>query len=92
MLPSTNEQAENLERVSCRISRAILAFCRDRYVHTTPPMFRMQDLLDAVNAAVGVVAPDSPSRILRKLRKEGRINYVVLNRANSLYQLKAVAS
>jgi hypothetical protein len=36
------------------------------------------------------VAPDSPSRILRELRKQGRVDYIVVNRAASLYRVVAV--
>ena len=35
------------------------------------------------------IAPDSPGRILRELRLNGRLDYVVLNRRQSLYQFRA---
>jgi hypothetical protein len=35
-------------------------------------------------------APDSPGRILRELRLTGKLNYVVINRRQSLYQFRAV--
>lgn len=34
----------------------------------------------------GYVAPASPDRILRDLRQKGRVNYVVVSRAKSLYR------
>ncbi|MER8385227.1 hypothetical protein NKH14_06845 [Mesorhizobium sp. M1380] len=35
------------------------------------------------------VAPDSPGRILRELRREGKLDYAVINRRQSLYQFAA---
>lgn len=40
-------------------------------------------VFDKVN---GYVAPASPDRILRDLRQKGRVNYVVVSRAKSLYR------
>lgn len=34
----------------------------------------------------GYVAPASPDRILRDLRQKGRVNYIVVSRAKSLYR------
>lgn len=79
------EQAANLERVSGRISAAILGFCRGRSV------FHMEELRRHVEEVVGDVAPGSPDRILRLLRKQGRIDYEVLSRARSMYRLTRVA-
>jgi hypothetical protein len=92
MLPSTNEQPEHIERVSARIGRSIVSFCRDRLVHTTERLFTMQELVDAVHAACGVVAPDSPSRILRYLKAQGVVRYDLVSRRASLYRIKAVVS
>lgn len=40
-------------------------------------------VFDKVN---GYVAPASPDRMLRDLRQKGRVNYVVVSRAKSLYR------
>lgn len=40
-------------------------------------------VFDKVN---GYVAPASPDRMLRDLRQKGRVNYVVISRAKSLYR------
>ncbi len=80
------DQEQNLERVSKRIAASIETFCRD-VLTTMPHRFRMEDLLSHVRRDVGVIAPDSPSRILRQLRSKGQIDYVVVDRAASLYQL-----
>ena len=75
-----NEQQANLERVRSRIAQAIVTFC------DWHSMFYMQELLNYVEATTQV-APDSPGRILRDLRQKGLIDYVVLNRRQSLYQV-----
>lgn len=74
------EQRAQLVRVSDRIAGAILDF-REK----TSGQFHMDDLRRHVERAVGVVAPASPDRVLRLLRAEGRLNYVVVSRRSSLY-------
>lgn len=81
-----SEQQENIERVRQKISPKILEFCRLR-LHSNP-LFHMKELTDFVQAQVGV-APDSPGRILRLLRQAGHINYTVIDRKNSTYQLQS---
>ncbi|KKK51240.1 hypothetical protein LCGC14_3116930 [marine sediment metagenome] len=39
---------------------------------------------------VGCIAPDSPGRILRQLRQQRRLNYDVISRRESLYQVRPV--
>ena len=46
----------------------------------------MADLNAHVNTRVGLVAPDSPGRILRDLRKKQRLDYLVVSRKSSLYE------
>jgi hypothetical protein len=75
------EQAENLERVRSRIGRAIVAFCRER------KRFHADELRAAVAEATGIAAPASADRILRDLRQRGVINYRVINRHESLYEV-----
>ena len=82
-------QAAQLERVTTGIGYLVLAFCRDRVGQE----FHMGALLAYVNRnAGGYVAPGSPDRILRALRKGGRVDYEVVSRSESLYRIKAVAS
>jgi len=38
------------------------------------------------------IAPDSPGRILRELRLRGWLNYVVINRRQSLYQFRSLGN
>lgn len=74
------EQERHLSRVSGRIAGAILAFCRER----VGAEFYASEL----HAAVGG-APASADRVLRMLRKEGRVAYVVVDRGRSLYRVEA---
>ncbi len=75
-------QADNIERVSAKIGDAIRRFCDDRLGQT----FRMEELVRYVQGET-TIAPDSPSRILRLLRRQGLIGYEVLSRKDSLYRV-----
>jgi hypothetical protein len=79
------EQQENLERVSSRIERAILGFCREHRE------FHADDLRRAVITATGIAAPASADRILRLLRQRGKLDYRVVNRRESLYEVMRVS-
>ena len=83
-----DEQRENLERVTARIGRVIIAFY-SRRMQTVDRTFYMRDLEDIVKEEIGDhgVAPDSTSRILRSLRQRGLLRYRVLSRAQSWYEL-----
>jgi len=71
-------------RVYSRIAPIIMEFYRE-YTGAT---FHMEDLRRYVISRAPEIAPDSPSRILRELRLENRLNYVVLSRYESLYQFR----
>lgn len=79
--PPKSTQAEHLDRVSVRIGRAIVAFCAEQ------GLFHADDLRAYVTANVGIVAPGSADRILRDLRQRGCLNYRVVNRRDSLYEM-----
>lgn len=81
-------QSANLTRVSANISDIVWRFCLRRWRLHAP--FNMTDLVAHVTAMMPFIAPDSPSRILRELRRQGRVDYVVVNRAASLYRVVAV--
>lgn len=81
-------QAEHLERVTVRIGAAILAFCRDH--RERGRRFYMDELRAFVEAHAGSVAPASPDRVLRQLRQSGRVQYRVVSRRESLYEVVAV--
>jgi hypothetical protein len=83
------EQTANLARVRSAIARHVLTFCWTR-VMMEPPTFRMNELQTYVSDQASA-APASPDRILRALRAEGLIDYVVEDRAKSLYRLTRVS-
>lgn len=77
-------QSDHLKRVKSKTAGAILAFFAARRVGDT---FHAQELRDFVAARVPV-APASPDRILRAMRRDGLIGYVVINRRDSLYRVE----
>ncbi len=76
-------QQANLSRVRSVIAPLILEFCKSRGVGT---QFHMEELTRFVRSAFPS-APDSAGRILRDLRQEGELNYKVVNRRQSLYEI-----
>lgn len=78
-----NDNPGERERVYSRIAPIIMDFARA----FVGQQFHADDLRRYVIGTMPEVAPDSPGRILRELRLEGRLDYVVLNRRLSLYQL-----
>src|SRR4030095_3103600 len=78
------EPEEHLERVSSRIARAIVQFCREH------KEFHADELRAAVIQATGSTAPGSADRILRDLRKRGIVDYVVVSRRESFYRVVSV--
>ena len=84
------EQQENLERVASRITGAIVTFCEAHLRNRVSHQFHIEDLRRYVNSVVGVCAPDSAGRILRYLRQRGVLQYRVINRRESLYEIVSV--
>ena len=78
---------EHLDRVSEKIASAILSFWEPLRGGTT---FHMADLVLHVTSVVPNTAPDSSSRVLRYLRREGKLLYVVVDRRASLYRVEKV--
>jgi len=76
----------SLERISSRIGAAIVEFCTARVGQT----FHADELRAYVTERCGVVAPGSADRVLRQLRLTNRIQYIVLNRRDSLYRVDGV--
>jgi hypothetical protein len=79
------EQDDNLERVSRRIGASIVKFYQQKK-STGRPEFYAGDLREYVVCSVGhALAPASPDRILRDLRKRKVLDYKVISRSQSLY-------
>jgi hypothetical protein len=77
---------EERERVFARIAPVILEFKQERPNGT----FHVEELREYVCERMPEIAPDSPGRILRELRQVGLLDYVVLNRRQSLYQFRPI--
>ncbi len=74
-----------LQRVSVRLASLILDFCKNNvgaYNH-----FYMEALRSYIFRHGVTCAPASPDRILRDLRRRGQVNYKVVRRDKSLYQV-----
>ena len=78
------EQRQQLDRVSSRIGAAALEFCQANR------QFHAGELHQHVERATGVSAPASADRILRNLRQRGVIEYRVVSRRESLYEVTSV--
>jgi hypothetical protein len=79
------EQEDNLERVSARIERHILAFV-EHLSHQAVSDFHMDELTAWVRERSPETAPDSPSRVLRLMRCKKAVNYEILSRSDSHYR------
>lgn len=83
---------QDIKRVSSNIQTAIKSFCKSR-LQSNNELFFIGDLTRYVSNFPGVkCAPASPDRILRNMRKNGTVNYVVANRSKSLYKVVGVAA
>lgn len=78
-------QAANLHRVRHRLHDVILRFVSERLAAGVRE-FHAADLHSYV-AEFTTAAPGSADRILRDMKRSGLVDYRVLNRAASLYQL-----
>jgi hypothetical protein len=78
-------QHAHLQRVSDRIAGAVIRFCAEHQ------QFHLQQLEDFVAGQVEHVTPGSAGRILRDLRRRGQLDYRVLSRRESLYEIEEAA-
>lgn len=81
------EQGAQLERVTSELAQRVLAFCEVRR-KINEPRFRADELREHINLSGVAVAPGSPDRVLRELRKRGLVDYEVIDRRRSIYELK----
>lgn len=83
------DQERELERVCASIGGEVLRFCRLR-LHRGVPEFHLAELEEHLNLMGLKTTPGSGGRILRMLRRRGLLDYRVINRSQSLYQLEGV--
>ena len=81
---ASGSDREERSRVYGKIAPVILAFARDN----AGEAFHAEELRQHVTQYAPELAPSSTDRILRQLRQEGKLDYVVLNRRQSLYQFR----
>ena len=79
-------QSIQLSRVQQRIAPIILDFYAYRLFRN--PYFHMNELFAYVEKNT-LIAPASPDRILRALRQEGKLDYIVVDRRASYYLLRS---
>lgn len=79
-------QPRELARCKAVISPAIRDFFSARPIGTR---FHMEELTRYVRQRIPT-APDSAGRILRDMRQSGELNYSVVDRRKSLYQIEEV--
>jgi hypothetical protein len=72
-----------------RIEQSIVDFAFTRII-TGRPVFYARDLENFVRSRHPDIAPTTPCRIMRQLRLKNHLGYKVLNRNESLYQMKWV--
>lgn len=85
------EQATQMAHVMGRVAKLVMAFARRK---KRPYDFNAKDLQVYCEERTGEhhIAPGTADRVLRQLRKDGRLNYVVLDRTKSLYRMLSVES
>ena len=81
-----DDAPEERARVRSRIAPFIMTF----HENHAGRLFNAEQLRRYVRGFAPGIAPDSPGRILRELRLEGRLDYVVVNRRRSLYQFRTI--
>jgi len=75
---------EHLSRVSSKIEEHVFSFCLQN------AEFHMETMTKWVKDRIIGLAPDSPARILRMLRKKGLVDYEVVSRKDSLYRIRNI--
>lgn len=74
-----------LERVGLNLNQVIVHFWQIR-MSSPGRRFTANELRQYVQHHNFGTAPASADRVMRNLRKQGKINYAVVNRSKSLYQ------
>jgi hypothetical protein len=82
----SDTQRENIARVYQRIAPGIIEFFR---THGPGARFHVEELRAWIEARFPNTAPDSAGRIMRDLREHQIIDYTVINRRASLYEITA---
>jgi len=81
-----SEQQHHLTRVTDNIGATVVEFCQRRLGSG----FCAAELRGYVTQRHPLIAPESPGRILRELKKRGVVDYELVSRAQSLYRMVSV--
>lgn len=76
----------NMQTVSARIGQIVQAFVQAKLANPVNSEFTAGELRLTVLSQITKIAPGSPDRILRSLRQQKKLNYVLLSRVKSLYK------
>lgn len=79
---------EDRQRVKEKLEGLVLAFLKERGVGAT---FNLNELVLYVMQQK-LVSPSSPGRILQLMKREGRIDYTVVSRSQSLYRITSTGA
>ncbi len=78
---------QDIKRVGLNLNQVIVAFWKAKLNLDNPSArFTATELRQFVQHHNFGTAPASADRIMRNLRKSGKINYAVVNRSKSLYE------
>jgi hypothetical protein len=75
-------QNEELARVNDRIGALVVAFC-----DLGPRQFHLHELEEFVMSRMAGITPGSPGRIMRDLRQRALLDYRLVSRRDSLYEV-----
>lgn len=81
-----HQQQRHVKNLRCVGEKIRAIVCEFFRLKGATGQFSMNELTQYV-AAREAVAPDSPARIMRALRSEGVIYYIVVSRSRSLYRV-----
>lgn len=84
-----SDNSEHLARVASSIGETVIAFVRGI---GAGGRFYASALRDYVTDRHPCIAPESPGRILRELKRRGDVHYELVSRAESLYEVVRVRS
>lgn len=87
MIEVQDTHSENLRRLMPKVGTLVKDFLNGRLL--TNPVFHADDLRNYVERCIHA-SPGSPDRILRQLRLEKKIDYVLVSRRKSTYRVISV--
>ncbi len=81
------QQSAELARVSSKLEPLVLAFFASK---KSGDEFHINELTRFVWRINPLIAADSPRRVMRELKMDGKLNYELISRSASLYKVAAM--